>query len=99
MIITNAGAKPQDLLPGAKSKKSKLFSFLADFLESILMFSTGTPLHLVILTDWQSLEEINMVKSGKDNMRYSSVRKYRRVLVGTWHTLSYTTTHQARGRH
>ena len=68
MIITNAGAKPQDLLPGAKSKKSKLFSFLADFLESILMFSTGTPLHLVILTDWQSLEEINKVKSGKEDI-------------------------------
>ena len=46
----------------AKSKKSKLFSFLSDFLESILMFSTGTPLHLVIVTDSLSLEQINKVK-------------------------------------
>ena len=62
MIITNVEAKPQDLLPGAKSRKSKLFSFLSDLLESILMFSTGTPLHLVILTDLQSLEQINRVR-------------------------------------
>ena len=62
LIITNVQEKPQDLLPGAKSRKSKIFSFLADLLESILMFSTGTPLHLVILTDLQSLEQINRVR-------------------------------------
>ena len=62
LIITNVQEKSQDLLPGAKSRKSKIFSFLSDLLESILMFSTGTPLHLVILTDLQSLEQINRVR-------------------------------------
>ena len=62
MIMTNVQAKPQDLLPGAKSRKSKIFSFFSNLLESILMFSTGTPLHLLILTDEQSVDLINKVK-------------------------------------